>query len=112
MAQVVFRRRIGAEALEADHLAAIHARAEDAVPDARQGRFDVADFTDMPVDDGEVEVGQRIADCGIARVGRNAADDLDVLLVLGSRELVANFFEQRPVGVLEVLPECCKPCLA
>jgi len=73
-----------------------------AILDAPPGRLDIADSPDVPIDDGEIDVGQRSADRPAGAVGRAAIDQRDVLLVFRRRQLVANLFVQRLVVPVEV----------
>src|SRR5512133_2487771 len=103
--KAALRRRVREQALEAYFVAAVDADTEARIPDARPGRLDVAQLQDVPVDDREIEIGQRVAHGLVAAVGRRPVDQFDVLLVFTLPQRVAHLFQQLIVLLVEQVLE-------
>ena len=95
------RGRPGAQALVADVLAAVVADTVFAVLDTRARRLDVADLLDVPVDEREAHVGERVTARLVTDVRGSMIDQLHVLLVPAVLQRVAHLLEQAGMALLE-----------
>src|SRR3569833_47961 len=103
------RGRIGHQPGKRDRIPAVDADAIFAIPDALQGGLDIPHPVNMAIEQGQVEIRQRIGQRFVAAVARFAVEQVDAMLVARVLQFLAYFaheclivFPQFPGELIEL----------